>query len=226
MRNAPATASPWRIIIADDESLIRLDLREMLSHLGYDVIAEAGDGRSALDLARKLQPDLVIMDIKMPDVDGITAAEELTRAKIAPVVLLTAYSDQALVERAKEAGVVGYVVKPFRETELMPVIELCLARFAEFRSLEREVGSLKEALEARKVIERAKGVLMEVHGLRESEAFHRIRKTSMDARKSMREVAEAILLTHEMDIASSATVPSAAAEASSAGPAGVVSGSP
>jgi len=226
MRNAPATASPWRIIIADDESLIRLDLREMLSHLGYDVIAEAGDGRSALDLARKLQPDLVIMDIKMPDVDGITAAEELTRAKIAPVVLLTAYSDQALVERAKEAGVVGYVVKPFRETELMPVIELCLARFAEFRSLEREVGGLKEALEARKVIERAKGVLMEVHGLRESEAFHRIRKTSMDARKSMREVAEAILLTHEMDIASSATAPSAAAEASSAGPAGVVSGSP
>jgi two-component system, response regulator PdtaR len=200
MRNAPASASPWRIIIADDESLIRLDLREMLNHLGYDVIAEAGDGRSALDLARKLQPDLVIMDIKMPDVDGITAAEELTRAKIAPVVLLTAYSDQVLVERAKEAGVVGYVVKPFRETELMPVIELCLARFAEFRSLEREVGNLKDALEARKVIERAKGVLMEVHGLRESEAFHRIRKTSMDARKSMREVAEAILLTHEMDI--------------------------
>jgi response regulator NasT len=226
MRNAPAAASPWRIIIADDESLIRLDLREMLSHLGYDVIAEAGDGRTALDLARKLQPDLVIMDIKMPDVDGITAAEELTRAKIAPVVLLTAYSDQALVERAKEAGVVGYVVKPFRETELMPVIELCLARFAEFRSLEREVGSLKDALEARKVIERAKGVLMEVHGLRESEAFHRIRKTSMDARKSMKEVAEAILLTHEMDIAATGAAPAAsAAEASSAGTAGVASGS-
>ena len=118
-------AHPGRIIIADDESLIRLDLREMLTHLGYDVIAEAGDGRTALDLARKLRPDLVIMDIKMPDVDGITAAEELTRERIAPVVLLTAYSDQALVERAKEAGVVGYVVKPFREAELMPVIELC-----------------------------------------------------------------------------------------------------
>jgi response regulator NasT len=203
MRNAP-TASRWRIIIADDESLIRLDLREMLSHLGYDVIGEAGDGRSALDLARKLQPDLVIMDIKMPEVDGIAAAEELTRSKIAPVVLLTAYSDQGLVERAKEAGVVGYVVKPFRETELMPVIELCLARFAEFQSLEKEVGDLKEALEARKVIERAKGVLMELHGLREAEAFHRIRRTSMDARKSMREVAEAILLTHEMDIAATA----------------------
>ncbi len=203
MRNsAPVSAGPWRIIIADDESLIRLDLREMLSHLGYDVIGEAGDGRSALDLARKLQPDLVIMDIKMPDVDGISAAEELTREKIAPVVLLTAYSDQGLVDRAKEAGVVGYVVKPFRETELMPVIELSMARFEEFRSLEREVGGLKEALETRKLIERAKGVLMEVHGLREAEAFHRIRRTSMDARKSMKEVAEAILLTHEMDFGS------------------------
>ena len=199
MRNTATSSSPWRIIIADDESLIRLDLREMLGHLGYDVIAEAGDGRTALDLAKKLQPDLVIMDIKMPEVDGIMAAEELTRERIAPVVLLTAYSDQGLVERAKDAGVVGYVVKPFRETELMPVIELCMARFAEFRSLESEVGKLEEALEARKLIERAKGVLMEVHGLRESEAFHRIRKTSMDTRKSMREVAEAVLLAHEME---------------------------
>ena len=205
MRSATsAVGKPYRIIIADDESLIRLDLREMLTHLGYDVIAEAGDGRSALELARKLQPDLMIMDIKMPDLDGIAAAEELTREQIAPVVLLTAYSDQALVERAKEAGVVGYVVKPFREAELMPVIELSLARFEEFRSLERELGDLKEALEARKQIERAKGVLMEVYGLKESEAFHRIRKTSMDARKSMRDVAEAILLTHEMDMRSAA----------------------
>ena len=196
---SPSGAARWRIIIADDESLIRLDLREMLAELGYDVIAEAGDGRSAMDLARKLRPDLVIMDIKMPDLDGITAAEGLTRERIAPVVLLTAYSDQGLVERAKEAGVVGYVVKPFRQAELMPVIELSLARFEEFRSLEREVGDLKEALETRKLIERAKGVLMEVHGLREAEAFHRIRKTSMDARKSMKEVAEAVLLTHEME---------------------------
>jgi response regulator NasT len=188
-----------RIVIADDESLIRLDLREMLTHLGYDVIGEASDGNSAMELARKLRPDLVIMDIKMPDLDGISAAEGLTGDRIAPVVLLTAYSDQALVERAKEAGVVGYVVKPFREAELMPVIELSLARFEEFQSLEKEVGNLKEALESRKVVERAKGVLMEVHGLKESEAFHRIRRTSMDARKSMKEVAEAILLTHEMD---------------------------
>jgi len=171
----------------------------MLEEEGISVVGEAADGDAAIRLARETRPDLVIMDIKMPGVDGITAAEDLTRQKIAPVVLLTAYSDQGLVERAKEAGVVGYVVKPFRQAELMPVIELSLARFEEFRSLEREVGDLKEALETRKLVERAKGVLMEVHGLRESEAFHRIRKTSMDARKSMKEVAEAVLLTHEME---------------------------
>lgn len=199
MNRPSRPAEKWRIIIADDESLIRLDLREMLTHLGYDVIAEAGDGRTAVELARKLRPDLMIMDIKMPEVDGIAAAEELTRERIAPIVLLTAYSDQSLVERAREAGVVGYVVKPFREAELMPVIEISRARFDEFRTMEREVGSLKDALETRKVIERAKGVLMETHGLRENEAFHRIRKTSMDARKSMKEVAEAILLAHEME---------------------------
>jgi two-component system, response regulator PdtaR len=203
MRNPTSSSrSPRRIIIADDESLIRLDLREMLISLGYDVIAEVGDGRTAVDLAKKLRPDLVIMDIKMPEVDGIAAAEELTREKVAPVVLLTAYSDQALVERAKEAGVVGYLVKPFREAELMPVIEVAMARFDEFMALEQELGSMKEALESRKVVERAKGVLMEVHGLRESEAFHRIRRTSMDSRKSMKEVAEAILLTHEMEFGS------------------------
>lgn len=199
MSSVPDVKTRWRIIIADDESLIRLDLREMLTSLGYDVIAEAGDGTSAVDLARRLRPDLLIMDIQMPDVDGISATETLTRERIAPVVLLTAYSDQGLVERARQAGVVGYVVKPFREAELMPVIELSRARFQEFRTLEKEVGGLKDALETRKVVERAKGVLMESHGMRESEAFHRIRKTSMDARKSMKEVAEAILLAHEMD---------------------------
>lgn len=199
MNRSSRSTEKWRIIIADDESLIRLDLREMLTHLGYDVIAEAGDGRTAVELARKLRPDLMIMDIKMPEVDGIAAAEELTRERIAPIVLLTAYSDQALVERARDSGVVGYVVKPFREAELMPVIELSRARFNEFRTMEKEVGNLKDALETRKVIERAKGVLMETHGLRESEAFHRIRKTSMDARKSMKEVAEAILLAHEIE---------------------------
>lgn len=199
MSRVPEVSTRWRIIIADDESLIRLDLREMLTHLGYEVIGEAGDGRTAVDLALRLRPDLLIMDIRMPELDGISAAEELTRARIAPVVLVTAYSDQELVERAREAGVVGYVVKPFREAELMPVIELSRARFEEFRTLEREVGGLKDALESRKVVERAKGVLMETHGMRESEAFHRIRKTSMDARKSMKEVSEAILLAHEME---------------------------
>ena len=187
-----------RIIIADDESLIRMDLREMLGHLGYEVVAEASDGRSAVELAKKLLPDLIIMDIKMPDMDGISAAGELARDHVAPVVLLTAYSENSLIGRAKDAGVCGYLVKPFRETELMPVIELALARFNELRDLEREVTDLKEALETRKLVERAKGVLMEVHGLREADAFNRMRKTSMDNRKSMREVAEAILLTHEV----------------------------
>ncbi|MEX1158930.1 MAG: response regulator [Thermomicrobiales bacterium] len=192
-----------RIIIADDESLIRMDLREMLGHLGYEVIAEAADGRAAVELAKKLLPDLIIMDIKMPDMDGISAAGELARDHIAPVVLLTAYSENSLIGRAKDAGVCGYLVKPFRETELMPVIELALARFNELRDLEREVTDLKDALETRKLVERAKGVLMEVHGLREADAFNRMRKTSMDNRKSMREVAEAILLTHEVQTGAS-----------------------
>ncbi len=191
--------TPCRILIADDESLIRLDLREMLTHLGYEVVADVGDGQAALELARKIRPDIVIMDIQMPEIDGITAAGILTSEQIAPVVLLTAYSDQQLVERAKAAGVVGYLVKPFRVADLLPVIELSLTRFAEFTALRSEVGDLKEALESRKVVERAKGVLMDTHGMSEAEAFRRIRKTSMDARRSMKEVAEAILLTHEME---------------------------
>lgn len=196
--SAPRT----RIIIADDESLIRMDLREMLSHLGYDVVGEASDGREAVELADRLRPDLVIMDIRMPELDGISAAQELAVRRIAPVVLLTAYSEQSLIGRAKDAGVCGYLVKPFRETELMPVIELALSRFREMCDLEQEVIDLREALETRKLVERAKGVLMEVHGLRESEAFNRMRKTSMDNRKSMREVAEAILLTYEVQMGS------------------------
>ncbi len=175
----------------------------MLGHLGYEVVGEASDGRSAVELAKKLLPDLIIMDIKMPDMDGISAAGEIARDHIAPVVLLTAYSENSLIGRAKDAGVCGYLVKPFRETELMPVIELALARFNELRDLEREVTDLKDALETRKLVERAKGVLMEVHGLREADAFNRMRKTSMDNRKSMREVAEAILLTHEVQTGTS-----------------------
>lgn len=192
-----------RIIIADDESIIRMDLREMLTHLGYDVIGEAADGRTALELATKLQPDLVVLDIKMPDMDGIEAAERLTQGGIAPVVLLTAYSEQNLINRAKQAGVSGYLVKPFRESELMPVIELALARFRDYQGLQVEVENLKDQLETRKLIERAKGILMEVHGLKETEAFNRMRRTSMDNRKSMREVAEAILLTYQVETRSS-----------------------
>lgn len=188
-----------RVVIADDESIIRMDLKEMLSGLGYQVVGEAGDGRQAIQMARELKPDLVIMDIKMPEMDGIQAARVLTEEKIAPVLLLTAYSQQELVSGAREAGVVGYIVKPFRQDELMPAIEVALSRFREFRELEKEMGDLKETLEARKVIERAKGVLMDQYGLKEADAFRRIQKLSMDTRKSMREIAEAILLAREID---------------------------
>jgi response regulator NasT len=196
MESVPPRA---RVIIADDESIIRMDLREMLTHLGYDVIGEASNGRSALELAQKLRPDLVVLDIKMPEMDGIEAAEHLAEDRVAPVILLTAYSEQHLIDRAKNAGVSGYLVKPFRESELTPVIELALARFKDLRGLETQVDELKDALETRKLVERAKGILMEVHGLKESEAFGRMRKASMDNRKTMREVAEAILLTHQVE---------------------------
>jgi two-component system, response regulator PdtaR len=188
-----------RIVIADDESVIRMDLREMLAALDYLVVGEAGDGLSAVNLARELRPDLVIMDIKMPDLDGIAAAKILTEEQIAPVLLLTAFSQHDLVERAKEAGVVGYIVKPFRESELRPAIEVSLARFGEFRAIQREVSDLRDSIETRKLVERAKGVLMDANGLKEAEAFRRIQKLSMNTRKSMREVAEAILLTHEVE---------------------------
>jgi two-component system, response regulator PdtaR len=188
-----------RVVIADDESIIRLDLREMLTNLGYLVVGEAGDGQSAVNLARELKPELVIMDIKMPNMDGIAAAKILTEEHIAPVLLLTAFSQQDLVERAKEAGVVGYIVKPFREQELVPAIEVALERFREFRSLEQEVADLKEAFETRKLVDRAKGLLMDSQGLTEAEAFRKIQKMSMNSRKSMREVAEAILLTHQVE---------------------------
>jgi AmiR/NasT family two-component response regulator len=191
-----------RVIIADDESVIRMDLREMLTNLGYLVIGEVGDGRSAVNLARELKPDVVIMDIKMPDMDGIDAAKVLTEERVSPVLLLTAYSQQELVERAKEAGVVGYIVKPFRESDLAPGIEVAVARFAEFRALEKEVGDLKLALETRKSVERAKGILMDTQGLTEAEAFRKIQKMSMNTRKPMKEVAEAIILAQQASVAS------------------------
>jgi AmiR/NasT family two-component response regulator len=189
---------PVRVVVADDESIIRMDLREMLTGLGYSVVGEAGDGHTAVNVAREVRPDLVIMDVKMPDLDGIAAARILTEERIAPVLLLTAFSQQELIARAKEAGVVGYLVKPFREAELIPAIEVAVARFAEFRALEREARDLRDQIETRKLVERAKGVLMETNGLKEAEAFRKIQKLSMDTRKSMREIAEAILLAHRV----------------------------
>ena len=188
-----------RIVVADDEALIRMDVKEMLTSLGYVVVGEAGDGRSAVNQARELRPDLVIMDIKMPELDGIDAARILTEEAIAPVLLVTAYSHRELVNDAKAAGVVAYVTKPFGEAQLVPAVEVALARFREFRALEKELGDTRAALETRKVVERAKGILMDRHGIREEEAFRRIQKLSMDSRKSMREVAEAILLARQAE---------------------------
>lgn len=189
-----------RLVIVEDESLVRLDLREMLENQGYLIVGEASDGRSAVNLARELKPDLVVMDIQMPgELDGIDAAKILAEDRVAPVLLLTAYSDREFVDRARESGVMGYIVKPFGEAELVPAIEVALARFQEFRSLEQELGDTREALETRKLVERAKGVLMDAQGIKETDAFRKIQKLSMNSRKSMREVAEAILLAHDVN---------------------------
>jgi len=192
-------AERTRVIIADDESIIRMDLREMLTNLGYLVVGEVGDGQSAVNLARELKPDVVVMDIKFEgdDFDGIDAARLLTEEKIAPVVLLTAYSQRELVVRAREAGVVGYLVKPFREADLVPAIEVALARFNEFRAMEKQVGDLEDALETRKLVDRAKGILMDSQDLTEAEAFRRIQKMSMNTRKPMKDVAEAVILAQQ-----------------------------
>ena len=192
-------AERTRVIIADDESIIRMDLREMLSNLGYLVVGEVGDGRSAVNLARELKPDVVVMDIKFEgdDFDGIDAARTLTEEQIAPVLLLTAYSQRELVARAREAGVEGYLVKPLREADLVPAIEVALARFNEFRAMEKQVVDLEDALETRKFVDRVKGILMDTHDLTEAEAFRRIQKMSMNTRKPMKDVAEAVILAHQ-----------------------------
>ncbi len=189
-----------RVLIADDNSMIRMDLREMLTNLGYLVVGEAVDARTAVNMAREIRPDVVIMDIRFEngDFDGIDAARVLMEERVAPVLLLSAYGDKELIQRAKEAGVMGYLIKPFRETDLPPAIEVAIANFQEWLRLEKEAHDLKEALETRKLVERAKGILMDRQGLSEAEAFRRIQKMSMDNRRPMKEVAEAIILAYEV----------------------------
>ncbi|HKF31442.1 MAG TPA: response regulator, partial [Jatrophihabitantaceae bacterium] len=182
-----------RVLIAEDEALIRLDLREMLQEEGFDVVGEAADGEQAVELAVELNPDLVICDIKMPKMDGIAAAAQIAEKRIAPVVILTAFSQRDLIERARDAGAMAYLVKPFQKRDLLPAIEMATSRFAEIRALESEVTNLRERLEARKLIERAKGVLMTEHRMTEPEAFRWIQRAAMDNRTSMRAVAELVL---------------------------------
>jgi two-component system, response regulator PdtaR len=186
-------ATTRRVLIAEDEALIRLDLKEMLEEEGYLVVGEAADGEEAVELAGSLRPDLVILDVKMPKLDGIAAAEQIAGGRIAPVVILTAFSQRDLVERAREAGAMAYLVKPFQKKDLVPTIEMATSRFAEIVALEQEVGGLQERLEARKAVERAKGVLMTEHGMTEPEAFRWIQRTAMDRRTTMRAVADAVL---------------------------------
>lgn len=187
-----------RLLIADDEPLIRMNLRETLIELGYLVVAEAGDGVSALNLCRQLKPDLVLLDVKMPRMDGLSVARTIHEEALAPVLLLTAYSDRELVMAARNAGVSGYLIKPVREAELMPLIEVSRARWMEQHSRKQEAAQLRDRLETRILIERAKGYLMDSQGLSEGEAFRRIQQLAMNTRKTMREVAQAILLAQQI----------------------------
>ncbi|EME21842.1 ANTAR domain-containing response regulator [Rhodococcus triatomae] len=187
--------APRRVVVAEDETLIRMDLVEMLREEGYDVVGEAEDGQRAVELAEEHKPDLVIMDVKMPRRDGIDAASEIAAKRIAPVVILTAFSQRELVERARDAGAMAYLVKPFSKADLVPAVELAASRFAEIAALEREVAGLTEQFETRKLVERAKSVLMTSQSLSEPEAFKWIQRAAMDRRTTMRVVAEVILET-------------------------------
>ena len=185
--------TPLRVLVAEDEALIRLDLVELLTHEGYEVVASASDGEEAVSLARELKPDLVVMDVKMPNMDGITAAQIIGKERIAPVVMLTAFSQRELVERARDAGAMAYVVKPFDASDVVPAIEIAIGRYAELRAVEAEVADLEERFASRKAVDQAKGLLQESLGLSEPDAFRWIQKTAMDLRKSMREVAEGVI---------------------------------
>ena len=182
-----------RILIADNESIIRMDLKELLEEAGHEVVGEAADGLKTVELTRKLKPDLVIMDIKMPEMDGIAAAKMISNEKLAPVLLLTAYSQKEIVEKAKDSGVLAYLVKPVKESNLFPAMEIALSRFKEYMEIEQELLDLRNSLETRKILDRAKGMLMDAYNLSEQEAFRRIQQYSMAKRKSIREVAEAII---------------------------------
>jgi response regulator NasT len=184
---------PRRVVIAEDEALIRMDLAEMLVEEGYAVVGQAPDGATAVDLAEQEHPDLVILDVKMPVLDGITAAERIAEARIAPVVILTAFSQRELVERARDAGAMAYLVKPFTRSDLVPAIEIAVSRFTELATLEREIADLGEQMAARKAVDRAKGILQKELGLSEPDAFRWIQKTAMDLRRSMREVADGVV---------------------------------
>lgn len=186
-----------RVVIAEDEALIRMDLKEMLEEEAFEVVGETGDGETAVALAAEHRPDLVILDVKMPVLDGISAAERIAEQRIAPVVILTAFSQRELVERARDAGAMAYLVKPFTKADLVPAVEMAVSRYTEITALEAEVGGLTERLETRKLVERAKGRLQTEHGLTEPQAFRWIQKASMDKRVSMRHVAETILAEPE-----------------------------
>jgi two-component system, response regulator PdtaR len=190
-----ASSTPRSVVIAEDEALIRMDLAEMLTEEGYDVVGQAGDGAKAVELAEALRPDLVILDVKMPVLDGISAAERIASQRIAPVVILTAFSQRDLVARARDAGAIAYLVKPFSKSDLVPAIEIAVSRFAEIALLEGEVADLQDRLETRKAVDRAKSVLQQQLQLSEPEAFRWIQKTAMDLRLSMRQVAEGVV-TH------------------------------
>lgn len=187
-----------RVLIADDDPIIRLDLKQMLENLEYDVVAEADDGQKAVEAARDTIPDVCILDVKMPVMDGIEAVDVITAENIAPTILLTAYSDRELIDRAKAAGVFAYLVKPFKPSELPPAIEVARSRFEQNNALTKEIADLTERLEARKLVDRAKGILMAQHNLDEAEAYRRIQVQSMNSRKSMREIAEAIILAQSV----------------------------
>ncbi len=182
-----------RIVVAEDEAIIRLDLAEMLGELGYDVVGQASDGEQAVALSKEHRPDLVIMDVKMPVLDGISAAEEIGKEHLAPVIMLTAFSQRELVERARDAGVMAYIVKPFTQADLAPAIDIARSRWTELKALESEIADLGERLETRKAVDRAKGILMQQLKLTEAEAFRWIQKTAMDRRLGMREVADAVI---------------------------------